>query len=945
MMFFPWCIASLSAQLVQVIPEAPTAEDTVTIIFNAKEGNQVLRAHQGPVYLHTGVILGTADEPSGWRYVQGEWGTDDSRMKMQRIGPDLYQIRFHIRSFYGFPVSEPFLQLSFVFRNQNGSLVAKDLGDADIYYPELEVFKHGTIELSHGDDGQGINQIQGIELRPDGSIVFRDEIQALLLRNFGNKSLQLAYFPTGQVNLPPSEAVIASHDLWPEEVNPYGSGPVKLAWGDGYTLVFARDPFAFHIESKNQIIWAWEKGFFLDEGEATVGTISGLRTRLQPDESLYGTGSRAIDLDRRGKRLYTYNTASYGYTLGEEDLNISIPFVLSSAGYGLYMDSYRNGYFDLGFTHPDILEYGNKDSLVSCFFIPNPEPLEILREYTRLTGTQPLPPRWALGYIQSRFGYKSQAELEDIVRKTRTAGYPLDAVLLDLYWFGGKGQMGDLDWDTSQFPDPDGMIDRLQGQGIQTILISESYFVEGTRHYETVKKQGLLAQNEAGEPFIIPDFWAGPAGLLDVFQPQAGDWFWPLYKTQLDRGVAAWWCDSGEPENHPKSMHHVKGKAEAVHNLYNHYWAKLLYEHFTADFPEKRFLNLSRSGFAGMQRYATFPWSGDVSRNWDALRAQPMIMLGAGLCGIGYMHSDLGGFTGGPKNPELFQRWIQLGAFSPVMRVHGDAEGIAPEPIFYDNQTQEGVRKMIKLRYQFLPYNYTLAYENSQAGTPLARPLWFHYPNDPQVRNESQAYLWGKDLLVYPLSAPGQDSASIYLPEGNWINYHTEERLKGRQSHFLPVPAETLPLFVREGAFLPLSSQEVSYTGEMDELTLDLHDYLPRKSSPQEGYLYWDDGQSAKAVEQESFQMLHFSGQEKGKNRLIHIEETHAYGGPGVDWINLYLHQVERAPKKIKLNGKTHKVAPLSPNDLGIVQWDAQQHILKVRFPFEGEPVSIQMKK
>jgi oligosaccharide 4-alpha-D-glucosyltransferase len=937
-------IQSLSGQVVSVIPENPTADDTVTVIFDAAAGNQVLKGFDGPVYTHTGVIIGTADEPSGWRYVQGEWGTDDPRMRMTPLGKDRYQIRYHIRSFYGIQPDEPFLQLSFVFRNQNGSLVAKDVGEKDIYYPQLEVFEHGPLEKADGQDGKRIEKLTSVARMSDGSIVLRGETQALQLWSYDNLSLQINYFPTGKPSHLVSEAVIIEPGDWPGEIAEPASGPFSLAWGEDFTLEIVPEPFSLSIHQRGEENWVQKMDFFLDDLDPTVGTVSGLQYVLQPGEQLYGTGSRAMNVDRRGKRLYTYNTASYGYTLGEDDLNISIPFVLSSRGYGLFLDSYRRGYFDLGQTSESRLEYGHRDTVVSLFFIPGPEPQKILKEYTRLTGTQPLPPRWALGYIQSRFGYKSQREVMDIVSKTREAGFPLDAILMDLYWFGGKHRMGDFAWDRQKFPEGEKMMADLQKEGIQTILISETYFVEETNYFEELKQKKLLATDAEGEPYVIPDFWAGSAGLLDVFHPQASAWFWPLYRQHLETGAAAWWCDSGEPENHPKGMVHTRGKAEEIHNLYAMYWSKILFENFSRDYPERRLLNLGRSGYAGMQRYATFPWSGDVSRSWDAYRAQPMIMLGAGLCGIGYMHSDLGGFTGGPKDPELYRRWLQFGTFSPIMRVHGDAEGIAPEPIFYDPYTRQVVREAVRLRYQFLPYNYTLAYENSMEGKPLARPLWFHYPNDSLAGDIDDSYLWGRDVLVAPIFEAGQTERDIYLPEGSWVDFWHEQVYTGGQTHSLAVSQEKMPLLIREGAFLPLQSKDVMHSGELDELDLDLHYYVPQSSQKQEGYLYWDDGESAEAIANNSFQKVRFQGWKDRKKLLIQVSDENSYGGLGVRQINLFLHLLSETPKKVKINGKKQKVKNAGPNASSAALWNPESQILRVQFDYDGEPVLIEMK-
>ncbi|MDX2285496.1 MAG: glycoside hydrolase family 31 protein [Bacteroidia bacterium] len=823
------CILA-KAQVITAIPANPSADDSVTVVFDASKGNRALSGHAGPVYAHTGVITGTPEEPSGWRYVQGDWGRDDRRMQMEPIGGDRYRIRFHIRSFYGIPQDEPFLQLAFVFRNQNGSVVAKDEGEKDLYYPALEKLEHGPLEKADGRDGQGFGKLRSVEKRPDGSLLLRGERQALLLRNCFDRALSFTYFPAGQVSEPVSEAVVyAAPGRRLKPVSAAKGGLIR--WTDSWSIRIHPDPLRIEVLSGGVPVYAEELGAFADASDPRIGAVSGLRLRLQPGERLYGTGSRALPMDRRGRRLYAYNTASYGYTWGEEDLNISIPLVISSAGYGLFIDSYRRGYFDLGHTQPGILEAGMKDTLLAWYVMPGTMQ-EVVQTYTQLTGRQPLPPAWAMGYIQSRYGYQSQAETEDIVRRTIAAGFPLDAVLLDLYWFGGKGRMGDLAWEPRNWPDPEGMMRTLRDLGVRTIPITETYFVQGTRFFDSLASQGRFATDSKGSPYIIKDFWAGPAGLLDVFQPEAAEWYWPQYRRLVEQGAAGFWCDSGEPENHPLGMMHSRGRTEEIHNLYALYWAKFMYEQFTAEYPTQPFFNLMRSGFAGMQRYATFPWSGDVSRSWEALRAQPPIMLGAGICGIPFMHSDLGGFTGGPKDEELYTRWIQFGAFTPIMRVHGDASGILPEPIFFSAETQQRVKAAIGLRYRLLPYLWSLVHAHQETGAPLARPLAFHFPEDSIAARLDDEYLWGPSMLVAPVFERGAASRRVYLPAGDWYDFHTDSLCAGGRWHEVALTQDQIPVFVKAGSWIPMAPA-MQHTGEYQPDEVTWHHYAAASGTTQ----------------------------------------------------------------------------------------------------------------
>ena len=914
--FLLLCIP-LSAQLLSVTPKIPVADDEVSIIFDASRGNGVLKDHTGPVYAHTGVIIGTADEPSGWRYVQGEWGTDDPRMKMESLGNNRYRIQFRIREFYGIPEEETFLQMAFVFRNQTGSLVAKDSGDQDIFYPKLQTYEHGLLEIADSEGALSLGELERIEQGDDGSLILKDGQQQLQIRKclvdlHLMPILEVSYFPDSEQALPASESAI-KHTYVPFQAPEADeNGSYRFDLGNQYELSISPTPIRLELSRAGSPILNQELGFFFQHDSKGMGPLSGIRFSLQEEEHLYGTGSRAIPADRRGHRLYTYNAPSYGYTWGEEDVYLSIPYLQSSQGYGLLLDNYQAGYLDLGKSTNNILECAFKGQGLRYFLIASPDPATITESLTALTGRQDMPPIWALGYIQSRYGYRTQAELDSIVDATLAAGYPLDAVPLDLYWFGGTGSMGDLDWDTVNWPDPKAMIDGLKAEGVQPILITETYFVKGTQYFDELDDGSLFAKDENDESYVIPDFWAGEAALLDVFHPQAADWFWPKYQRQIELGVEGWWCDSGEPENHPKKMIHTRGKAEQVHNLYAQYWAKLLYEKFTETYPNKRLFNLMRSGFAGMQRYSTFPWSGDVTRSWGAFRAQVPIMLGTGLSGVGYIHSDLGGFTGGPRDEELLQRWIQMGSFVPIMRVHGDASGFEPEPIFYSKETQEIARAAIQLRYQLLPYNYTLAWENHRLGYPMLRPLFFHYPQDSNTLGIDDQFLWGEHMLIAPVLEKGLQERGVYLPQGGWIEMYEGSLYEGGRSYRIDLSKERIPVFVKAGSIIPLAPP-MQHTGQYSSDSLSLQVFVSDQQEDVLQTLYLDDGQTANPIAKGSYELFEISSQ-RSKEKLTEVLLKQTHGTPRERSWTVKLRTGKEAPKSIKV-GKRKLKAVLNPEE------------------------------
>ncbi|MGI4761584.1 MAG: TIM-barrel domain-containing protein [Janthinobacterium lividum] len=687
---------------------------------------------------------------------------------------------------------------------------------------------------------------------------------------------------------------------------------------------------------------------------------TGVCFRLAPGEQLYGTGARALPLDRRGYRLELYNQAHYGYQNGEQNLNVALPVVLSSRGYLLLFDHYAAGYLDLGKQQTDVLEYGAQGlTSLSYFVVTGNSQAEILDRYTALTGRQPLPPRWALGLIQSRFGYRSQAEMLAVARRMRRENFPLDALVLDLFWFGGTTRQGDFAWDAAHFPDPAGMMRDLKAQGVKTVLISEPYVMRTSLNDSLVRTQELVGTTAAGRPFTVGSFWAGPASILDVFKPAARTWLWAQYQRLHDQGAAGWWSDLGEPENHPLAMHHRLGPAAQVHNAYGMTWAQIFQDNYAKEYPNERLFNLARSGWAGMQRNAVFPWSGDINRSWSGLQAQVPIMLGMGQAGVGYMHSDAGGFgANATQDPELYTRWLQLAALCPIMRPHSD-QVVAPEPYTYPEPYKSIVRHYAHLRMELLPYLYTLAAQNTLTGAPLARAIDYteaislgeqHQAADatdqrartvavrlgamtPPTSSSAVAevlansqYLLGPNLLVAPVNQPGQRRRNVALPAtpGGWVDFETGQTLPSGQTVGLNAPLGHIPLLARAGAFVPMTAYRPSTAAYRPD-TLAVR-YFPDPKVPASAFtMYEDNGHSAQALKQLEFALVEFTGTTTADFTTFTAVISGNYSeAPAQRLVQLRIARVATAPTAVRLEGE-----PLAADKW---QYDAGHHELRVQF-------------
>lgn len=596
-------------------------------------------------------------------------------------------------------------------------------------------------------------------------------------------------------------------------------------------------------------------------------TYKGFQIHLQDDEQIFGGGERALPLNRRGHQFNLYNNPWYGYGEGANNLNYSVPFFTSNKGYGLFFDNPSKGYADIGKTNPNIFEVGFESGELNVYIIQGKNYPEILESYHQLTGTQPLPPRWALGNLMSRFGYTSEQQVKAIAVKMKAAHIPVDAIIFDLFWFGDsiKGTMGNLDWVNKQvWPNPTKMIQDFKKDHIQTVLITEPFILKSSLNYQESKFFHAVDSNR--KPYLLTDFYFGEAGLIDIFRKDAQQWFWNKHKQQMNKGVEAWWGDLGEPEKHPSTVfHNLKDlgfkrlfNANEVHNLYGHTWTKMLFNNYAKEFPTKRLFSLNRSGFAGTQRYGIFPWTGDVSRSWSGLNAQLPVLLGMSMSGVPYVHSDAGGFAGGEGDNELYVRWLQMATFTPIFRPHGtalfsvdkNAYSFPSEAALIDEPYQSYAKKAIELRYQFLPYNYNLAYQQAKIGKPLMATLYYYNSADSFVTSIVDQYYWGEQIIVAPILQKNTMQRSVYLPL-QIKKYYKFNSSINFESGFITDTASlnNQLIYVKEGSILPLWNRPENANTAAFATNQIIWQYYATNSNTINKYsLFNDDGITKNAV-------------------------------------------------------------------------------------------------
>jgi len=706
------------------------------------------------------------------------------------------------------------------------------------------------------------------------SITVNAESSSIRLVFYTSDIVRIDYLPSSNSKIDSSIVVIQK----PDELLPVTIRETEenlFVESDKIIIDFKKHPlrFSFSNKSGNELLSEPLSGGFSSEVSKRKFQFS-----MTNEIHFYGTGERGTGLDKRGLKFESYNTQIGGYSTPLPTMNLNAPILATSNGYALYIDNYYRGFFDLGASDSTVFSYTADGGELSLYFILGESIPEQLEKYTGLTGRQPLPPRWMFGYIQSKNRYKNEQEARSIVDTIRSKKIPADALVLDLAWFEN---MGDISWNEKLWGEHEKMISDFLSVGMKTILITEPYIIQPSINFSEAESKGFLAKDSSGKTFILEKWWSCGgcnSSLLDLTNPEAQTWWWKKHPTAFGKNVAGIWTDLGEPERHPTGMIHFLGSAEKIHNIYNLLWSKTIFEGFNEFRPNERVVNLTRSGFSGSQRYGILPWSGDVSRTFGGLEVQMPMLLNMGMSGFGYQNSDIGGYARNPTTAELYTRWMQFGTFCPITRAHGSGvsvNGSPTEPWMFGKEAENVCRDFINLRYQLLPYIYTLAYQNYKSGLPLARPLFWLDVKDKNLSNESSSFMWGDAFLVSPIVKAGQTKKDIYFPKGNWINFWTDEIIKGGSILSVDSPLDKMPIFIKSGSIIPMGPL-MNYSDERPLDTLTVHFY-PENNSETVYSLYEDDGKSL-AYQKGNFSLTTFSqksNHEKGKRVLnLNISES-----------------------------------------------------------------------
>jgi alpha-glucosidase len=737
--------------------------------------------------------------------------------------------------------------------------------------------------------------------------------------------------PPGEGRFPPpfSYAVVCGEDTWPPV-------EIEVQEEDGALAIRTRALHCRVDQASAALSFSDPDGTPVqaDAPGVTWDAEAGLVTcakRLLPGEHLYGLGEKTSRLDKRGLVLDMWNTDPHSYRPGDDPIYANIPVYLGlveakpleraqdghrAYGYGIWVDHSTRGHFDLGASVPGVTRWSyamdSSGDILRYYFLYGPALSDVLARSADLTGHATMLPLWALGYHQNRWSYAPAARVREIAREFRQRRIPCEAIHLDIDYMDG---FRCFSWHPECFADPAALIADLHADGFKVVTMIDPG-IKVDPDYPVCAQglaEGVFCAYPDGQAFRGP-VWPGQCYFPDFTSARVRAWWGRLYQGLVKLGVDGFWNDMNEPSvfspkegTFPDSVRHEwEGQwtdHREAHNVYGMQMARATAEGLLDLRPDERPLVISRSVWAGSQRYNTH-WLGDNYSEWDALRNVPQLVLNMGLSGIGFTGPDTGGFTGN-CTAELLIRWNQLSTFTPFFRNHSAKGTEDQEPWALGELCERISREFIALRYQLLPYLYTALWQSTQTGMPMLRPLCLAFQQDPFAvdgkdgRSPDDAFMCGDALLVVPVTEPGCTSREVYVPPGRWFDFWENTLIAGPQIAQLDAPMERIPVLVRAGSVVPMWPP-MQHIGERQAEVLILHAYL----GDGESWLYEDDGHTW-AFRQGAYQVTRLActlSPDRSTFTIAHT--THgAYASPCTR-IEVHVHGLQDAPSKVEIDGR-----------------------------------------
>jgi len=645
-----------------------------------------------------------------------------------------------------------------------------------------------------------------------------DEDAEILVTSISAHTLRLTILSIkdGKTSTVTSDGSLVREEWGPPEAKLSGELTSRRIALRNFNVNVSTSPLSFAIESSGNDPL---QKFTVDQHTGVVSFTTG-------DAPLLGLGEGGPQFDRRGSSD-RMRSGQGGYQLATHGGRVPIPWIIGTSGWAIFFHQ-PFGTFDFTGAESKFMPAGPDTALpLDIFFVAAKDPATIMAEYARLTGHAELPPLWSFGYQQSHRTLASREEILAEAKTFREKKLPCDTMIYLGTGFcpsGWNAENGSFDWNSNVFPDPKVILDQFHKD-----------------HFRVVLHAVILSRKLRG---TVHD----PCELTRYAEDLASC-YWDTHRKVFAQGVDGWWPDEGDP---------LDIASRLVRN-------RMYWEGPQLDRPNERPFALHRNGYAGMQRYASFLWSGDVFSTWETLKVHIPTAINTALTGIPYWGTDIGGFVPTKEfSAELYLRWFQFGAFNPLFRCHGRAwklrlpwgwntgetgpseisgyggSALPDQSELHNTQVEPICRKYLGLRYRMLPYLYSAVRECTLNGLPVVRALWLHYPDDPIAIARGDEFLWGRDILVAPVVEKGATTRQVYLPRGDWFDFWTGERLEGGREISCAVDLETMPLFIRAGSILPLGPVK-QYTNEKVDEPLSITIYPGADGS---FLLYEDDGRS-----------------------------------------------------------------------------------------------------
>lgn len=698
---------------------------------------------------------------------------------------------------------------------------------------------------------------------------------------------------------------------------------------------------------------------FKDQGHVSDAKAVKAYKVLRNDEQFFGLGEKTGTLNRRGKNYKMWNSDKPCYSVTEDPIAKSIPFFMSSYRYGIFLDNTYKSEFKFGTESQDYYSFEAPDGAFVYYFIYGKDYKEIQQQYIALTGQPIMPPKWALGFAQSRGLYTKENQALEVAAEFRKRKIPIDIIYQDIGW---TQNLQDFEWRKGNYTDPKGMLKKLKANGFKMIVSQDPVISKkDNKQYVEANKLGYFVKDvRTDKAYEMPWPWGGNCGVVDFTLPAVADWWGKYQQKPLDDGISGFWTDMGEPawsneeDTDRLNMKHHLGMHDEIHNVFGLTWDKVVKEQFEKRNPNKRIFQMTRSAYAGLQRY-TFGWTNDsgngndVLDGWAQMENQVAVGISAGLGGIPFWTTDISGYCGDitdyPAMAELYTRWMQFGVFCPLSRAHHEGDN-AVEPWMFGEVAEKNTKAAIELKYQLFPYLYTYSRKAHDTGLPITRGLFMEYPNDTEAAKIDNQFIFGEELLVAPVLKKGERVKRVYLPDGEWIDFNDKKtEYLGGQTVAYKAPLNTIPIFVKKASIIPMMPV-MQYIHEKKDYPVFFHIFPNYEDEKTSFTLYEDEGENHDYLK-DIFSKTNITCTTKAAGYDIEITPEDK-GFRQSDRRNFVLSILtEQKPKSVLVNGK--EITFLAVDALDIEKdttkiqwsWDEKGSKLLIKIPDNRTKINI----